>query len=156
MSNDLESSFITVIGMLLVALITSLFHILITRQVIKADIHKIKIQASSDFQFKNRFEWISNFRKIIAELLTTTDPDNKNSVDKHRMIFYINQAQLMLDSNKPDEKELSELITKLGTYSDYWNDSSKISEINILKIQSEITEKTKSMLNKKQFSNLKY
>lgn len=151
-SDGLSTAWITVIGMFLVAVITVISQLIITKKIIVADINKLQIQAHSDFDFKNRFDWIQNFRKIIADLMTVTDPDCNINLDKNKMTSLINQAQLMLDDSISDEKEISKLLTKLGIHSDYWNDKSKQSEITILNIQSIIADKTKRLLLRKQFS----
>lgn len=152
-SSELNSAWITVIGMFLVAVITVISQLIITKKVIVADINKLQIQALSDFDFKNRFDWIHNFRKIIADLMTITDPDCNVDLDKSKMTSLINQAQLMLDDSVSDEKEICELLTKLGIHSDYWNDKSKQSEISILNTQSDIANKTKRLLLKKQYTD---
>jgi hypothetical protein len=153
-SSNLDSTYVTVLGMLLVAIITIASQYLLIRKTIKADFEKIKTQIHSDFEFKNRYDWISHFRRIISELITTTDPDYNKEVDKIKMLSLINQAQIMLNDNVVEEKELEGLITKLGFDADYFKSNTKEGEKNILLTQDSILKKTKLMLHKKQFEKL--
>ena len=87
----------TVIGMILVAIMTIISQHLLTRRTNKTDFAKIKTQMESDFLAKSRFEWISSFRIIISNLLVAVDPDFRKELDGQKMAGLIFQAQLMLD-----------------------------------------------------------
>jgi len=152
-SSDLNSTYVTVLGMLLVAIITVASQYLLIRKTIKADLEKIRLQIHSDFDFKNRYEWISNFRQIISELITTTDPDYNKKLNKTKMLLLINQAQIMLNDDIKDEKELEGLITKLGMDADYLKSNTIEGDNNILLSQDAILKGTKKLLHKKQFEN---
>ncbi|OFX19492.1 MAG: hypothetical protein A2033_08010 [Bacteroidetes bacterium GWA2_31_9] len=152
-SSNLNSTYVTVIGMLLVAIITVTSQYLLIRKTIKADFEKIRLQIHSDFDFKNRYEWVSNFRQIISELITTTDPDYNKELNKTKMLLLINQAQIMLSDDIKEEKELEGLITKLGMDADYLKSDTKESDKSILQTQDAILKRTKQLLNKKQFEN---
>lgn len=141
---------ITVIGMLLVALITIASQQIITRNAFKADLNKIQKQIELDFNSKNRFDWILNFRNLVSELILITDPIYNKEIDKLKMLSLITQTQIMLDNTDKDENELIGLITNLGLKSDMLKKANGESEI--LKIHSAITDKTRTLLKKKQFN----
>jgi hypothetical protein len=145
-----SESTITVIGMLLVAIITVLSQYLIMRKTFRTDFEKIREQISADFVSKSRLSWISDFRNIVSELITTTDPDYNVTLDKFKMCKLISQAQIMLDNSDKEERELGALITRLGLHTDYWNDKSHESQVAILKIQDAVLESTRTLLSKKQ------
>ena len=157
-----DSAIITAIislgGMLIVAIMSIVTQIFITRHIVKSDFRKIQTQIQTEYDFKNRQEWINQFRKIIAELVTETDPELNDTFNKTRMISLINQAQLMLDTSKNDEKEIFGKITHLGmvvsdwhkdmlerTHYDNWEGVKDYSE-DIFPIQSSIIEKTRILL----------
>ena len=151
--SDLNSTYITVLGMLLVAIITVASQYLLIHKTIKADLSKMMLQIHSDFEFKNRHEWISNFRQIISELITTTDPDYNKEKNKTKMLLLINQAQIMLNDYITEEKELHDLITKLGMYADHLELDDEERRDTVLFTQHEIITKTKILLHNKQFDN---
>ena len=152
---------ITVLGMLLVALITVFSQHLITKKTIladfekinsqiKSDIEKIGLQVKSDFQMRIKFEWISNLRLIISELITTTDPDYNATIDRKKMLFLINQAQIMLNIKNEKEKELACMLTELGHVADYDKLEKEEANPKILNVQTRITEQTRLILREKE------
>lgn len=141
---------ITVIGMLLVALITNASQQIITRNAFKADLNKIQKQIELDFNSKNRFDWILNFRKLVSELILITDPIYNKEIDKLKMLSLITQIQIMLDNTDKDENELIGLITDLGLKSDMLKKDNGESEI--LRIHTSIADNTRILLKKKQFN----
>jgi|GEM_PF-1926998 len=156
---------ITVVGMLLVAVITVLSQHLITKKTIRADfkkinsqihsdIEKIGLQVKSDFQMKIKFDWISNLRLIISELITTTDPDYNDSIDRKKMLFLINQAQIMLNINNKNEDKLACMLTEIGHVADYDKLEKEEANIRILDVQSRITEQTRLILREKEEEKL--
>ena len=69
------------------------------------------------------------------------------------MLLLINQAQIMLNDDIKEEKELEGLITKLGMDADYLKSNTIEGDNNILLSQDAILKGTKKLLHKKQFEN---
>jgi len=153
-----DSAIIGLGGMVLVAILSILTQIFITRYIIKADLRKIQTQIETEYNFRKKQEWNIQFRKIIADLVTETDPDRENEFNITKMISLINQSQLMLDSANSIEKEIFGLITHIGMiisereedklYRERSGDRENISDYssNIMKIQGEIVDKTRILL----------
>ncbi len=120
----------------------------------KYDVDKIGLQVKSDFQMKMKFDWILNVRKVIADLITTTDPEYNTTIDRRKMLYLINQAQLILDVNNKDEDKLARLITELGHVADYADTRGEGSVDEILKVQAEIISQTRIVLKEKQEANM--
>lgn len=165
---------LTVMGMIAVALITAFSQHWISKKAIRADFEKLNkqmkldfekvnfqfktdfdkigLQVKSDFHMKMKFDSISNIRTIISDLITTTDSDYNKTVDQRKMLYLINQAQIVLDIENEEENRLACLITELGHAVNA--DRSVIEEYessrSILIIQREIIELTRIILRAKQ------
>ena len=145
-------------GMLIVAIMSVVTQIFITRHIIKSDFKKIQTQIETEYDFKRKQEWIIQFRKIIADLVTETDPDSDTKFSKTRMIWLINQSQLMLDKSKPLESEIFGLITHIGLTINDRDNNTKYCEQSgdwenlkdysddILSLQTSIIDKTRILL----------
>lgn len=162
LANKPDSTIITAIiglgGMLFVALMSIFTQIIITKKIIKSDFQKIQTQIKTEYDFKTKQEWIIQFRKIIADLVTETDPERNTTFSKIRLISLINQSQLMLNPTIFTEKEIFGLITHLGmvvsewyddnlkrTHENYWENMTDYS-YEIYQIQSLIIDKTRILL----------
>lgn len=142
-----NGTYITVCGMLLVSIISLIGQYIIMKGYIKRDKEKQGLQVISDFNVKLTHEWISDFRKIIAELITTTDPDYNGGLDKTKMMLLISQAQIMLDNSITVELELSVLITQLGMTADYLRtDDEEAVKLAILQSQDIVVKQAQKVL----------
>jgi len=166
----------TVLGMIIVAIITVMSQHWITKKNIRADFDKLnkqistdfekaktqlkldieknRLQVLSDFKMKIIYNWISSIRVIIADLITTTDPDFNDSIDKVKMLHLINQAQLLLDENIYDERNLNKCLSDLGTIINDNSIMNKSISFEILRIQNDIINSTRAIIKKKQNENL--
>lgn len=152
------TSLISLGGIVVVAVMSVLTQIFLTRHIVKSDFRKIKTQIQTEYDFKKKQEWINQFRKIIADLVTETDPEENDTFNNIRMISLINQAQLMLDSSKMNESEILGEIVHLGSivsernkdmlersHYDHWEGVKDYSH-DICQIQSSIINKTRILL----------
>lgn len=111
----LSSSTITVLGMIGVAILTSITQLIITKKVIFSEHERIKLQLDSEFKLRQHENWQTRFQNIASALLTELDPElNKNIDNERQSVEQIHKIQMMLNLKIPSHLKLNTQIQELG------------------------------------------
>ncbi|MGD1046649.1 MAG: hypothetical protein ABR936_15180 [Bacteroidota bacterium] len=114
MSEIIFVAIIGVAGSVLVAIVTVITQLFVTRAVIKSEHLKISQQLHGEELSRLREKRRDRILDGISELLTTSDPQSTNGVDYGRTTNLVLQVQLLLDLTNTDEKELNSSLNRLA------------------------------------------
>ena len=149
MSEIIIATIIGVGGTVLVAIVSVITQLFITRSVINSEKEKIDLGEKSRVREKR----IDRIIDAISELLITSDPQSSAGVDYGRTANLISRVQLLLDLSEEDERILNNSLNVLGmslheyhpVRSKYIDD--KLTETKaLLKAHSQVIENTRIFL----------
>lgn len=135
---------VTVVGMITVAILTTITQWFVTKRIISSEHSKISIQINSEFKVRQFENWQSDFKESIALLLTATDPEIRNPFDKNEIVPLVHKIQLMLNLANPGHNKVNELVNALALSVNGWNRT--IDEASILRTQGHLIDACKEIL----------
>lgn len=95
----------------------------VARSTIRSETDRLHRQLSTEFHLQQFSEWQSEFRSVMSEFLSLTDPESYASLPKERVIALVLKAQLMLNPNLPSHARVSGLVNELALAVTGWNGS---------------------------------
>jgi hypothetical protein len=114
MTDTVAAASIGVAGAVVVAVVTVIAQLGITRAVIRAEREKVDQQSAAEESSQRRTRREERLLDAIAELLTSSDPQTAPGIDYGRAVSLIHRIQLQLDLAAPDEAGLNDAINQLG------------------------------------------
>ena len=141
--SDIISTYLTVGGMLGVALLAAISQWLITKKVISAEHERIKLQLRSEFQSRRHEKWDSDILEAISNLLTVTDPEINTDFVPSLVTKHVNRVQLLLDHNVPLQGIVNNLANNLALTVNGWIGSKD--KQNILTIHGQLLDASKRL-----------
>lgn len=138
------AAYITVGGMFGVALIAAIAQWSLTKRIIRSEHDKLYKQLNSEFKSKQFEYWQSEFKEVISQLLSATDPEISSHFDKSKIIPLIHKAQLNLDVSNPSHRKVNGLILQLARAVNGWEAGHDA--ISILKIHGALADAAKEIL----------
>jgi len=134
---DLSASTITVLGMIGVAIFTSITQFIVTKIIIRSEHDRINLQLNSEFKLRQYENWQTRFQNIASDLLTELDPTlNKHLDNERKSVEQIHKIQMMLNLDIPLHNELNTLVSELGLGINNKNDN--YTESGLLQLHSNI------------------
>ena len=149
MSEVIIAAIIAVGGTVLVAIVSVITQLFITKSVINSEKEKINLAEKARDREKRKDRIID----AISELLSTSDPQSSEGVNYGKTTNLIISVQLLLDISKQDELALNDSLNVLGrslheyypVRSKYIDD--KISETKaLLRAHDEVIQRTRIFL----------
>ena len=109
------ASFITVFGMLSVALLTGIIQYKVTKTIIRSEDEKIKLQINAESRIRQYENWKNKFQEVSAELLKELDPELNIHIDNEsKLVALIHKTQIMLNLEIQSHSNVNNLINQLG------------------------------------------
>jgi len=144
-SSGLSSSTITVLGMIGVAILTSITQFMVTKKIIFSEHERIKLQLDSEFKLRQQESWQIRFQNIASDLLTELDPElNKNLDNERKSVEQIHKIQMMLNLKVPLHEKLNIQVQELGL--DINNKRSKYTHGELLELHSNIVDSIREII----------
>ena len=113
--STVTASFITVFGMLSVALISGIIQYKVTKTIIRSEDDKMKLQLNAESKFRQYESWKIRFQEVSSELLKELDPElNKHIDNEEKLVALIHKTQIMLNLEIESHCNVNNLINKLG------------------------------------------
>lgn len=116
----------------------------VARSTIRAETERLHRQLSTEFRLEQFSEWQTEFRSVMSELLTVSDPEVNKSPPKDRVVQLVLKAQLMLNPNLPSHTKVNGLINKLALAVNGWHGPQDVT--SILRTHSELLDATRETL----------
>ena len=123
---------ITVIGMLVVAILTVIIQWRVTKTIIRSEHDRLRLQLKSEFQYRQFESWQKKFLDTISQLLKETDPEINTQFNPERVVPLIHIAQVMLNLEISSHRQVNDLITNLGLAVNAWETNHDKSSIMTL------------------------
>ena len=114
MSETVLAALVGVGGAVLVAIVSVITQLCITKAVIKAERERISDQIRGEEISRLREKRIDSIRIAVSELLATSDPQSNRGVDYGRTCNLISQVQLLLDLRVQSEAALNGALKRIG------------------------------------------
>src|ERR1041384_2149650 len=114
MSDTVIAAIIGVGGATLVAVVTVVTQLFVTRTVIHAERERVSAQLLGEHAVRAREKREERLLEAISELLAAADPPSHEGVRYGRVANLIVHVQLLLDLNVPAEKALNGALNDLG------------------------------------------
>ncbi len=106
MNDIVVSALLTVGGMLGVAIVTSVVQWRVTKALIASEHTKALAQVQREAALRATRQRRALLHEVLAELLSTTDPQINERIDERRMVPLIYKAQLLLNRDESNERAL--------------------------------------------------
>lgn len=119
-SGTVTAAYLTVGGMLGVAILGAITQWIVTKRIINAEHKRLENQLRSEFQLRRHESWETKFQEAITELLRVTDPEINPDISPRDVTPHIIRAQLLLNPRHPRHKEVNKLINELGLTVNGW------------------------------------
>ena len=135
---------VTVVGMITVAVLTTITQWFVTKRIITSDHSKISIQINSEFKLRQFELWQNDFKEAMSLLLAATDPEIRNPFNKNEIVPLIHKIQLMLNLANLGHRKVNGLVNDLALAVNGWNKN--IDEASILRIHGHLIDASKEIL----------
>ena len=116
----------------------------VARSTIRAETERLHRQLSTEFRLQQFSEWQTEFRSVMSELLSATDPEANEVLPKMRIVQLVLKAQLMLNPNLPSHAKVNDLINFLALTMNGWHGEQDIS--SILRAHGELLDASREAL----------
>lgn len=140
MANEVLAALIGLGG----AFVGAIIQWFVARSTIRAETERLHRQLSAEFRLQQLSEWQTEFRSVMSELLTVTDPETKGSLPKERIVQLVLKAQLMLNPNLPAHAKVNGLINALALAVNGWHGPQDLSAI--LRTHGELLDASRETL----------
>jgi hypothetical protein len=114
MSDTVTAAIVGVGGAVLVAVVSVVTQLFVTRNVIRAERERLAAQLYGEEASRAREKREQRLLDAISELLAASDPQSDDGVRYGRVANLIIHVQLLLDLNVPVEKSLNGALNDLG------------------------------------------
>ncbi len=114
MSDTVTAAMISVSGAVLVAIVSVITQLFITKSVIRADREKLLTQLRGEEISRTREKRQDRIIDAVSEILTKSDPQIGPGVDYGRTVSLIHRVQLLLNLTRPNEAALNAALNDLG------------------------------------------
>lgn len=153
MTDTVFAALIGVGGAVLVALVSIITQLRITKVVITAERDRIYQRIQEEELSRLREKRTDSIRIAISEMLATADPQSKRGVDYTRTVNLVSQVQLLLNYRQPSEGALNDSLNKLCiALQEYVAvetlpiDQKMAEMTNVLRWHSAVLERTKAVI----------
>jgi len=143
-SSTVTAAYLTVGGMLGVAMLGAFSQWLITKKVINEEHKRLAMQLKSEFQTKRHEKWETNILEAITNLLTATDPEINSEIIPAEVTKCVNRVQLLLNHNKPLQREVNNLVNQLALAVNGWHGNQDMA--SILTIHGQLLDASKKLI----------
>ena len=138
------AAFLTVGGMLGVAILGAITQWFITKRILKEENKRISLQLNSDFKIKRHQKWESDILESLTQLLKVTDPEVKGGINKADVAEKIIKFQLLLDNSKPLQGEASKVANHLALSAT--GKIGPVDKVELLKLHGNLQDLAKKMI----------
>lgn len=114
MTDTVVAAWITVGGTVLVAIVSVVTQLLVTRFVIKSERQKVIQQIEAEHRAQMLEKRKDVLLESMADLLSETDPQVKAKFDFSRVVSLIHKVQLVLNHQDQEEVALNNAVNQLG------------------------------------------
>ena len=114
MSETVAAAIISVSGAVLVAIVSIITQLFITKAVIRAERDKLLTQLHGEESSRAREKRRDRIIDAISELLAKSDPQISPGVDYGRVVSLIHRVQLLLNLDRPNEAALNTALNQIG------------------------------------------
>lgn len=140
----ITAAYITVGGMLGVAILGAITQLLLTKFVLKSEYQKIHRQLSSEFRLRQYELWQIRFQDTMVELLKATDPECNSSFSPANITPLIHKAQLMLNLRDPKHARINGYVNDLGLAVNGWH--GRTDRASLLRVHAALLEAAREVL----------
>lgn len=114
MSDIVAAAIISVSGAVLVATVSVITQLFITKSVIRAERDKLLTQLRGEEGSRSREKRQDRIIDAVSEILAKSDPQIAPGVDYGRTVSLIHRLQLLLNLSRPNEAALNAALNDLG------------------------------------------
>jgi hypothetical protein len=138
------AAYITIGGMLGVAILGALSQWVITKIVVSEEHKRMLAQVNTERFARQHENWEAEILEGVAGLLKATDPEINPKINRAAVTGYVLRIQLLLNTNDPNQSRVNTLINQLALKANGWEQAEGASEI--LGIHNKLLEATKSLI----------
>jgi len=135
------AAYLTVGGMLGVAILGAISQWLISRHVVAEEHRRLSIQLRSEFQARRHEKWEAQLLDAITDLLKVTDPEINVPIDPTAVTPCVLRVQLLLNPDNPIQAEVNSLVNQLALTANGW--LTDHDPLPILKVHGGLLEKAR-------------
>lgn len=143
-SGVVTAAFLTVCGMLGVAILGAITQWLITKRILKEETRRLSLQLNSEFKVQRHQKWESDVLDSLTQLLKATDPDISGGISDSEVAEKIIRFQLLLDNSKPLQGQVNNIANHLAFSATGKHGS--VDKIEILKLHDHLQDLAKKMI----------
>jgi len=138
------AAFLTVIGMLGVAILSAITQWLITKRILKEETQRLSLRLNSEFKVQLHQKWESDVLDSLTELLKATDPEIRGGIINSEVAKKVTRFQLLLDNSKPLQGQVNNIANHLALSAT--GKKGPVDEIEILKLHGQLQDLAKKMI----------
>ncbi|MCG7927620.1 MAG: hypothetical protein JAY67_19040 [Candidatus Thiodiazotropha taylori] len=143
-SGTVTAAYITIGGMLGVAILGVISQWVITRRIVSEEHKRILMQVNSERFARQHEKWEADIIEGISGLLKATDPEINPKINHIAVTGYVLRVQLLLNTNDPNQDRVNKLVNQLALTANGWQPAESPSVL--LRIHDQLLEATKPLI----------
>ena len=138
------AAYLTVGGMLFIAIIGVISQWLITKRVVSEEHKRMLVQVESERYARQHEKWEADIIDGITGLLKATDPEINSEINSSAVTGDVLRVQLLLNTSDPNQERVNQLVNQLALIVNGWQEAENSSEL--LRIHGQLLEATKLLI----------